>query len=317
MAPIRSARSRTCAADSSPVMYRTGAAAARGTPPPGSSVDLPTPGSPATAATRPGHQAAAQHPVQLVQPGRAGPRGAGVITSPMGTAGSGRGQGGWRALRGRCPSRRRPALTHPGGCCRARQHPGRPGSAHAARAALPKPAARVTAGCSTVPQAWHSPQRPDQLVVRHPPLRALERRPRRGLRHGPDATPGHRQRGAGDTPGLRHSCAPCGEQLAGARRISWQGGSIVPGIRSALECGRSHGEPSGHSAATPGGAINRVGLSGPDAGCVRGWRPRLGYDGGRGVMVTPDAVSQERRGTAAARRLSRRPGARGCTRPAC
>ena len=57
---MRSARPRTCAADSSPVMYRTGprppAAAVRAAfaATSSSSVDLPTPGSPARRITAPG-----------------------------------------------------------------------------------------------------------------------------------------------------------------------------------------------------------------------------------------------------------------------
>ena len=72
---MRSARIRTWAADSSPVTTRLGAsvrAAFAATS--SSSVDLPTPGSPASSTTAPGHEAAAQHPVQLADAGRSGLR---------------------------------------------------------------------------------------------------------------------------------------------------------------------------------------------------------------------------------------------------
>src|SRR5882757_3543927 len=87
MAPIRSARSRTCAADSSPVMYRTGAAAAAWDAAASSSVDLPTPGSPASRTTAPGTRpppstrSSSETPV-----GRA--RAASTSTSPIGRAGA-------------------------------------------------------------------------------------------------------------------------------------------------------------------------------------------------------------------------------------
>ena len=145
---------------------------------------------------RPGHQAAAQHPVQLVQPGRAGPGGAGVHLADGHRGGGGR-EGGGR------PARRRPG--RPGqpspGRASERPVPPRPSSPapRPARAALPKPAARVTAICSTVPQAWHSPQRPDHFVVRHPHS-AHWNAGRRGLRHGPDATGRHRQGGRATLP---------------------------------------------------------------------------------------------------------------------
>ena len=54
IAPIRSARSLTWAADSSPVTYSTGPRSAASAPASSSSVDLPTPGSPASSATVPG-----------------------------------------------------------------------------------------------------------------------------------------------------------------------------------------------------------------------------------------------------------------------
>ncbi len=41
-------------------------------------------------------------------------------------------------------------------------------AARCATAASPGRSCRGAAACSTDPHAWHSPQRPDHLVVRHP-----------------------------------------------------------------------------------------------------------------------------------------------------
>ncbi len=251
-------------------MYRTGAAAAAWDAAASSSVDLPTPGSPASRTTAPGTRPPPSTRSSSSSPVGRAPA-ALASTSAMGTAGlaGARVAGG---PPGPTPPRLPPAraaLLRPAPPCPAparsapRPAPPRPSSPSSpaprpARAALPKPAARVTASCSTVPQAWHSPQRPDHFVVRHPHSAHWNAGPPR-TSPWPGRYPPAPTGRAADTPGRRHSCAPCGEQLRASRRISWPR-RIDRRRRSRdtvrAECGRSPGEPSGHSAATPGGAID-------------------------------------------------------------
>ena len=124
-APVRSARSRTCDADSSPETYsvrspeRAHLAATSS-----SSVDLPTPGSPASSTTAPGTTPSpSTRSSSAMEVFRR--RALSVGTSPMGTVlSSGTDD-------------------------------------DTARAGAPPRSA-------TVPQAWHSPQRPTQRVLVHP-----------------------------------------------------------------------------------------------------------------------------------------------------
>ena len=124
-APIRSARSRTWAADSSPVTYsarrplRPACAATSS-----SSVDLPTPGSPASSTTAPGT--------------RPPPSTRSSSGTPVRARGGGRDVDLADGQRG-ATDRARP----------------RPGAAAGRRAPT----------ASTVPQAWHSPQRPTHLAA--------------------------------------------------------------------------------------------------------------------------------------------------------
>ncbi len=67
--PSRCARSATCSTDSSPVMYSVRCAAPSAALACNSSVDFPMPGSPPISTTPPGHEAAAQHAVELLEPG--------------------------------------------------------------------------------------------------------------------------------------------------------------------------------------------------------------------------------------------------------
>ena len=72
---MRSARSRTCAVDSSALAYSTRRPArALCAATSSSSVDLPTPGSPLSRIAAPGHDAAAEHAVELADAARAARR---------------------------------------------------------------------------------------------------------------------------------------------------------------------------------------------------------------------------------------------------
>ena len=136
-APIRSARSRTCAADSSPVTYRTGPG--RG----GQRARLEQQRGLAHARLagqqdhRAGDQPAAEHPVELAEPGRPGAR----------------------------PPWRRPP--------RSASRRGRAGPAGPAGRGplLAGPSRRSRAGTlasTTVPHCWHSPHRPAHFVLCQP-----------------------------------------------------------------------------------------------------------------------------------------------------
>ena len=144
IAPIRSARSRTWEADSSPVTYRTVRPEAAVWPATSSSrVDLPTPGSPATRTTAPG-------------------------TSP--------------------PPRTRSSSSTRVGTARAVST----STWSIGRAGVVTAAARVvrTVGAptsSTLPHAWHSPQRPTHLPVTQP--HSTHRYPGRVGRAGRAALP--------------------------------------------------------------------------------------------------------------------------------
>ena len=131
IAPIRSARERTCAADSSPVRYST----ERGPPPPApravwaatsnSSVDLPMPGSPASRITAPGTR------------------------PPPSTRSS-----------SRTPVERNEASVASTSAMR--------GATSATVAARVRPVVDVSPISSTVPHDWHSPQRPTHFTVVQP-----------------------------------------------------------------------------------------------------------------------------------------------------
>src|SRR5690625_1646932 len=121
---MRSARSRTWLADSSPVTYSTVPALVARAATSSRRVDLPAPGSPATRTTAPGTL-----PPPRTRPGARTPvaRARAVSTSTSAI--------GWAATTGRAAAAVRTVVA--------------PASA-------------------TVPQAWHSPQRPTHLAVVQP-----------------------------------------------------------------------------------------------------------------------------------------------------
>ncbi len=131
-APMRSARNRTCPADSSPVTYSTVRPSRPSAPrayveaTSSSRVDLPTPGSPASSTTAPG-------------------------TSPP-------------------PSTRSSSSTRVGAACAASTSISAMGRAgvRAGLAATVRGPADAGPSSVTVPHAWHSPQRPTHLGVVHP-----------------------------------------------------------------------------------------------------------------------------------------------------
>src|SRR5215831_12144207 len=112
-------------------MYSTGPDSDASAPASSRSVDLPTPGSPASSTTAPGTS-----PPPRTRSSSSSPVGrtlaARESTSVMGTAGAAATATTCAMLRTPDPSRARPAVS------------------------------------STVPHAWHPPQRPDHLVVRQP-----------------------------------------------------------------------------------------------------------------------------------------------------
>ena len=138
-APIRSARSRTWAADSSPVTYSTGPDCAANVPASSSRVDLPTPGSPASRTTAPGTRPPPSTRSSSPSPVDRAPA-ALASTAAIETAGL---AGATAALNS---------------------------AAELAKPAAPVPGrtSRGAAAACTVPHASHPAQRPVHLVVRQP-----------------------------------------------------------------------------------------------------------------------------------------------------
>src|SRR5262249_7315083 len=142
-----------------------------------------------------------------------------------------------------------------------------------------------TAACSTVPQAWQPPQRPDHFVARHPHSAhryscAAEELP----------MPGTVMAGA-DTP----ACSPGAGTPPPARGISWPREG-APGRRWGKGARLSLRTRSGR----PLVALSTASAFPERVADAFELAARLGYDGLE-VMVSADAVSQD---TEALRRLA-------------